>query len=197
MNDFLNPKSMMTPGIAGALVMFLSNAICLQFPEVAPRWAGLVLSFLLGGVVVTTAALKPVQKMAFGFINSLVIFAVAFGSAGVASRVATPATSTAAAALNILIAPADAQNASASSSATAGTTAARIAALQAQLAAAQVRIQSQQAQLEDAQKALAVEGPQSPSAASAVKAVEAQQPARSPVKPATSAPPERRFFKQW
>jgi hypothetical protein len=38
-NDFLNPKSMVTPGMAGALVMFLSNAVCFQFPEIALRWA--------------------------------------------------------------------------------------------------------------------------------------------------------------
>lgn len=58
MSDFLNPKSMVTPGIAGALVMFLSNAICFQFPEVAPRWAALLLSFVLGGVVIAVAAPK-------------------------------------------------------------------------------------------------------------------------------------------
>lgn len=62
MNDFLNPKSMITPGMAGALVMFLSNAICFQFPEIAPRWAALLLSFVLGGGLIAAAEAKQAQE---------------------------------------------------------------------------------------------------------------------------------------
>src|SRR5271168_2574992 len=86
MSDFLNPKSMVTPGMAGALVMFLSNAICFQFPEIAPRWAALSLSFVLGGIVIAAAQLKYLPAAGFWLINSLIIFAVAAGSAGVASK---------------------------------------------------------------------------------------------------------------
>ncbi len=32
--DFLNPKSMITPGIAGTLMMFITNAIINAFPEI-------------------------------------------------------------------------------------------------------------------------------------------------------------------
>jgi len=55
MNDFFNPKSMTTPGMAGGLVMMLANALCYQFPELTPRWVGLALSFVIGGYVVAKA----------------------------------------------------------------------------------------------------------------------------------------------
>jgi hypothetical protein len=195
MNDFLNPKSMMTPGAAGALVMFLSNAVCFQFPELSPRWAGLILSLLMGSIVVTAAKLKPVQAAGFGLINSLIIFAVAFGSAGVASKATNPATNAVAAVFDHLIAPADAQSAFSSSSQAQSTTATRIANLQAQLSAALGRIQTQQAQLATAQRALATEGPQSRTAADTVRAVEAQQGPPTPMKASVAA--QNRFFKEW
>ena len=99
MTDFLNPKSMVTPGMAGALVMFLSNAICLQFPEIAPRWAALVLSFALGAMVIAAANLPRLPAAGFWLINSLIIFAVAAGSAGVAAKATAPAATTASAAI--------------------------------------------------------------------------------------------------
>ena len=193
MSDFLNPKSMITPGAAGALVMFLSNAVCYQFPEISPRWAGLLLSFVLGGTVVAAAKLKPVQAAGFGFINSLVIFAVAFGSAGVASKAATPVTSTLGAVFSQVISTANAQSVSSSSSEAASTTAARLATLQVQLNAALSSIQTQQAQLAAAQRALATEGPKSPTVEQVLKAVEAQPP----IKVSPTVQPQKRFFKEW
>jgi hypothetical protein len=80
MNDFLNPKSMMTPGAAGALVMFLSNAVCFQFPDIAPRWVALLLSFVLGALVVTAVRLKPFPRLGFCLVNSLIIFSRCGGS---------------------------------------------------------------------------------------------------------------------
>ena len=31
MNDFLNPKSMLTPGIAGSLIMAITNILWIEF----------------------------------------------------------------------------------------------------------------------------------------------------------------------
>ena len=52
MNDFLNPKSMRTPGVAGSLMMFLVNGLASQFPELPARYLALCLSFLLGSIVI-------------------------------------------------------------------------------------------------------------------------------------------------
>jgi hypothetical protein len=47
MNEFLNPKSMSTPGAAGALMMLIANALCTHFPGFPFRYAQLALT--LGG----------------------------------------------------------------------------------------------------------------------------------------------------
>ncbi len=152
MTDFLNPKSMVTPGMAGALVMFLSNAICFQFPEMAPRWTALLLSFVLGGIVIAAAKLRYLPAAGFWLINSLIIFAVAAGSAGVAAKTTGQITANATAVAHFLIPSADAQT-----SPTTSTAATTKAQLQAQLEAANARLVAQQQQLADAQQQAAKE----------------------------------------
>jgi len=34
MKEFINPKSMLTPGLADSLMMFLVNGIAVPFPEI-------------------------------------------------------------------------------------------------------------------------------------------------------------------
>lgn len=85
MNEFLNPKSMLTPGAAGSMVMLITNAICASFMEVEPRWAALILSFTFGAFVVHAADLKLGTKAGFWLVNSLVIFSVSVGTANVAA----------------------------------------------------------------------------------------------------------------
>jgi len=155
MNDFVNPKSMMTPGAAGALVMFLSNAVSFQFPEVTPRWLALALSFVLGAIVVGAAKPKVLAASGLWLVNSLVIFAVAVGSAGEAAKMAGPAASGVAAAVNRIIPSAHAQSAPASAPGNAAT----IAQLRAQLALASAKLAAQQAQLAAAHQALAARSP--------------------------------------
>lgn len=65
MNEFLNPKSMTTPGAAGALMMLLANTFCAMFPEVAFRYAALSLSFLIGSVVFATVGMKLWERGAY------------------------------------------------------------------------------------------------------------------------------------
>jgi hypothetical protein len=88
MNEFLNPKSMVTPGVAGAMVMLISNAIVSQFPEAAFRWVIVLLSFLVGTVVFYAVTLPILQRLAFWAVNSLIIFSVGIGTSNVASNVA-------------------------------------------------------------------------------------------------------------
>ncbi len=46
-SEFLNPKSMMTPGLAGGFTMTIVNTLWVQFgPQ--PKWCALGLSFTLG-----------------------------------------------------------------------------------------------------------------------------------------------------
>jgi hypothetical protein len=191
MHDFLNPKSMVTPGMAGALVMFLSNAVCFQFPEIAPRWAALLLSFVLGGFVIAAAKLRYIQAAGFWLINSLIIFAVAAGSAGVAAR-STSAVSTGTAALaNFFIPGAVAQPATTS---TAGLTKAQ---LQAQLEAANARLATQQQQLLDAQKQAAAADAQAKQAQAQHQALLAQQAEQIQKTKQAAAQNANRFFKAW
>ena len=92
MQEFINPKSMMTPGIAGTMMMFLVNALLFAFPELSGRVVALVLSFLIGSVVFASRSKNPppIWIMAvYWIVNSLIIFAVGFGTAHFA---ATPST---------------------------------------------------------------------------------------------------------
>lgn len=90
MNDFLNPKSMLTPGAAGAILMFLVNGICFSFPEVAPRYVALGLSFVIGLVSFAASDVKLVLRGTLWVLNSLIIFTMGMGAAKVASSAAAP-----------------------------------------------------------------------------------------------------------
>jgi hypothetical protein len=89
LGEFLNPKSMLTPGVAGATTMFITNAICSNFNLQRPGIA-LIISALLGVLTVGVAAVPMWQKFVFAVFNSLFIFAMAVGTNTVgASRVAS------------------------------------------------------------------------------------------------------------
>jgi hypothetical protein len=91
MKEFINPKSMLTPGVAGSLMMFLGNGICCQFPEIPIRYLALFLSFLIGTIVwfSETRGKSPLlQKTVYWVLNSLVIFVVGFGTANLAADAA-------------------------------------------------------------------------------------------------------------
>jgi hypothetical protein len=49
MQDFLNPKSMLTPGVTRTFMMFLVNGLLGQFPELSPRFTALGISFHVRG----------------------------------------------------------------------------------------------------------------------------------------------------
>ena len=87
MNEFLNPKSMTTPGIAGSMVMFVANSICFQFPEIEFRWTVIALSFLAGAIVFSAKELHFSHKAIFWVLNSLIIFSVGVGTSNIAAKV--------------------------------------------------------------------------------------------------------------
>jgi energy-converting hydrogenase Eha subunit B len=48
LGDFLQPQSMVTPGLLGALVMMATNSLCAKFPGLNGAVVALVLSLLFG-----------------------------------------------------------------------------------------------------------------------------------------------------
>ena len=84
--QFLNPEAMLTPGIAGALVMFITNGLASNFP-ISRVYTGLFLSFILG-LLVLVANRPWWVKAVYYLVNSLIIFVVAFGANGIGSGVA-------------------------------------------------------------------------------------------------------------
>jgi hypothetical protein len=90
--EFLQPKAMLTPGIAGGVTMLIANALWVAF-SLPPRWTSLVLSFLLGLLVfVAKGGVPPWQRAVYYLLNSLIIFSVSIGTNYVGVGVTRPAT---------------------------------------------------------------------------------------------------------
>jgi len=89
MNDFLNAKSMVTPGVAGGLVMLISNTCANQF-DLAPKWTALALSGLLGLLVVCILVAPLWQKGLLWIFNALVIFSMAMGTNEAGAKISNP-----------------------------------------------------------------------------------------------------------
>lgn len=90
--EFLNPKSMVTPGVAGGLTMLITNALAKQF-DLPGNWTGLSVSFLFG-LLVFGAALSLAQRLMFYVINSLIIFSVAVGANSAGQQIQQPQAKT-------------------------------------------------------------------------------------------------------
>jgi hypothetical protein len=78
-DEFLNPKSMVAPGIAGATTMAITNAVALNF-DLSRPWLGLIVSGLFAAAAVAYAQLRLTEKFFFGALNTLIIFSVALGT---------------------------------------------------------------------------------------------------------------------
>ena len=79
--EFLQPKAMLTPGIAGGVTMLIANALWVAF-ALPPRWTSLALSFVLGLLVfVAKGGGVPLwQRAVYYLLNSLIIFSVSIGT---------------------------------------------------------------------------------------------------------------------
>ncbi|HEY6157920.1 MAG TPA: hypothetical protein VIV88_10730 [Gemmatimonadales bacterium] len=79
-DEFLQPKAMLTPGIAGGVTMLIANALWVAF-GLPPRWTSLVLSFVLGLLVFVAKGGVPAwQRAVYYLLNSLIIFSVSIGT---------------------------------------------------------------------------------------------------------------------
>ena len=91
-DDFLKPESMMTPGVAGAITMTISNTMWLQF-GLQQRWCALALSFAFGALVFSATRIPVWQRTVYYVLNSLIIFSAAAGGNYLGYQVAETARS--------------------------------------------------------------------------------------------------------
>lgn len=77
--DFVNPRSMLTPGVAGSLVMLIANTLWVQF-IVPQKWSALLLSFLLIIPIVIKYPTSLFEKIIYFIFNGLIIFALAINT---------------------------------------------------------------------------------------------------------------------
>jgi hypothetical protein len=87
MDNFLDAKSMITPGVAGTLVMLVTNALSNNF-SLPGKWVALVLSFVCGLLVFGDKKLRVGPRVAFYVVNSLIIFATSVGANGIGAAAA-------------------------------------------------------------------------------------------------------------
>ena len=80
-DEFLQPKAMLTPGIAGGVTMLIANALWVAF-GLPPRWTSLVLSFVVGLLVFVGrgGGVPGWQRTVYYLLNSLIIFSVSIGT---------------------------------------------------------------------------------------------------------------------
>ena len=140
--SFLNPQSMLTPGILGALTMMVTNALALNFA--LPRaWTGIILSFVFGLLVFVTGV-ALFLRVVYYVANSLIIFCVAIGSNTV-GLVAGPAPSASA----VIISAPDATDNAPTVPSNADAVASALEDLAKQLAAVSDQIATNTARLDD------------------------------------------------
>lgn len=86
---FLDSRSMLTPGLAGAVVMLLTNTLYQQF-SLPQRWTALALSFGLGLLVFSDRRSALWQRALLYILNSLIIFSMAVGANAVGQVITSP-----------------------------------------------------------------------------------------------------------
>jgi hypothetical protein len=89
LKDFLNPKSMLTPGIAGGIAMMIANTLWIQF-ELPQKWTALVISFLLGTLLFLAKETPVWQRIIYYLLNSLIIISVGAGTNTIGSGLSKP-----------------------------------------------------------------------------------------------------------
>lgn len=87
--DFLNPKSMLTPGVAGGFTMMIANTLWFQFgfPQ---KWSALLISFMFGLIVFVVKDVPRWQQVTYYLLNSLIVFSMSVGTNSIGSVAATP-----------------------------------------------------------------------------------------------------------
>lgn len=77
--DFLNPRSMLTPGIAGSVVMVIANTLWVEF-MLPQKWTALVLSFILIIPILMRFSASMIENIIYFMFNGLIVFALAINT---------------------------------------------------------------------------------------------------------------------
>ena len=93
-DEFLNPKSMITPGAAGSMTMLIANTLYTQF-NIEPKWSGLTISFIFAFFVVSRLRMIVWQRALLLFLNGMIVFSVAIGTTTVFAKSNTSNNATA------------------------------------------------------------------------------------------------------
>ena len=92
MNEFLNSKSMITPGVSGALVTVVTATLSSQFGLPA-KWIALVTSVVLALVIFfLDQAGRVIVRILVLLVNAAIIFSVSVGTNTSATAAKSPAT---------------------------------------------------------------------------------------------------------
>ena len=83
-SEFLNPKSMLTPGAAGAVIMLISNSLWVTF-GFPSNWSALLFSFLFAIMVVGHYVAPFWHKALLMVFNSLIVFSLGVGTMSMGS----------------------------------------------------------------------------------------------------------------
>ncbi len=85
-SEFLNPKSMITPGLAGGMTMAIANTLW-QFFGLPQPITGLIISVLFALSVSAVGKMIWWKRGSFVILNSLIVFTMAMGvnTAGMAA----------------------------------------------------------------------------------------------------------------
>lgn len=78
MDEFINAKAMITPGVAGTSVIMVTGTLVSQF-DVPGNWVALITSFLIGTAVWSDESVTLPNRLVLYVLNSLIIFTVANG----------------------------------------------------------------------------------------------------------------------
>lgn len=79
LKEFLNPHSMLTPGLCGGVTMLITNTLAAQFGA-PPNYTALAVSFLFGLIVFAATATTLWLRLVFWLLNSLIIFSIGLGT---------------------------------------------------------------------------------------------------------------------
>ena len=79
LNDFLNPRSMLTPGLAGGLTMVISTSLYVQF-GLPQKWTALTISLVLSLLVVRGQNIPLWERIIYYGLNALFIFSMGLGA---------------------------------------------------------------------------------------------------------------------
>ena len=77
--EFLQPNSMLTPGIAGGVVTLIANTLWVQFALPA-KWVALTISVIISFIVIKEVTGNLYLKATYLVLNALIIFSVSMGA---------------------------------------------------------------------------------------------------------------------